>query len=133
MCNFLSMQNEHAILIGNSFPLSLIRRSIRMEPQPISVLQMALAGKRVVSFWGHANTLHRAEEFAGCGLAPESERPILQLNDDLFPTLGTEVFSKVWILSPDYTGRFRPAVGEEVPPEKIEGWQILKITWETHE
>lgn len=127
------MQNNPSILIGNSFPLSLVRRPVRVEPESVSALKVALAGKRIVSFWGHANTLHRAEEFAGCGLAPVSERPVLKLTDDLFPTLGSDVFSEVWILSPDYVGHFRPAVGEVVPPEKISGWQILKLTWEKSE
>ena len=127
------MRNNTSILIGNSFPLSLIRRDVTIEPQPHSALKSALDGKRIVSFWGHTNTLARAEEFAGCGLAPKSERPVLKLNDDHFPTLGNQAFSEVWILSPDYIGHFRPAVGEEVPPEKISGWQILKLTWETHE
>ena len=38
-------------------------------------------------------------------------------------------FRKCFILSADYVGNFRPAVGEEVSLEKIKGWQVLKIEW----
>ncbi len=125
------MNKTSSILIGNSFPLSLIRRKVSIEPQPLAALRTVLDGRRVVSFWGHANTLARAEEFVGCNLVPASNRPVLKLTHDLLPTLENETFSEVWILSPDYTDHFRPAIGEEVPPEKIAGWQILKLTWES--
>jgi hypothetical protein len=124
------MQTDKSILIGNSFPLSLIRRAVTIQPQTPTALRNAMRDVHVVSFWGHANTLQLAETFLECGLAPKSERPVLNLSGENLPTLGNQTFSEAWILSPDYIGNFRPAAGEEVSPEKIRGWQILKITWE---
>ena len=138
------MQNNPSILIGNSFPLSLIRRTVRMEPLPLEALQKAASGKTIVSFWGHANTLSIASAYTALDLAPQqpygrlvsrpsarpSHRPILSLSSKNLPTLDNQTFRECWIVSPDYVSSFRPAIGEEVPPEKIAGWQILKITWE---
>lgn len=124
------MQTSKSILIGNSFPLSLIRRKVTIQMQALDALRDAVSKATVVSYWGHDNTLCLAETFAGCGLAPMSERPVLNLSDENLPALGSQVFFEVWILSPDYIGSFRPAAGEEVPAEQISGWQILKITWE---
>ena len=36
-------------------------------------------------------------------------------------------FGEVWLLSPNYVASFRPAVGEEVPAEKIARWQVLRL------
>ncbi len=124
------MQTSKSILIGNSFPLSLIRRNVTIEMQTLEILREALNGGTVVSFWGHGNTLRVAEKFTGCGLAPSSERPVLTLSAENLPTFGNQTFSEVWIVSPDYIGNFRPGIGDEVPAEKISGWQILKLTWE---
>lgn len=124
------MQNNSSILIGNSFPLSLIRRPIRIEPQTLEALKISTRDKKIVSFWGHKNTLKRAEQFTGMDLTPSSNRPVIQLQESRLPSLVGQTFCACWILSPDYISSFRPAIGEEVPPEKITGWQILKITWE---
>jgi hypothetical protein len=124
------MQNNRAILIGNAFPLSLVRSPVRIVPATVAELQSAAAGKRVVSFWGHANTLTPAEKFCGLPLMPAAERPVLRLNAAALPTLNGWVFAECWILSPEYAESFRPGVGQEVPEDQITDWRILKITWE---
>ena len=43
--------------------------------------------------------------------------------------VGADVAS-CWLLSPDYLEGFRPAIGVEVVPEQIEGWHVLKLTWQ---
>jgi len=125
------MQNKPSILIGNSFPLSLIRRPVQIEPQTFEALQEAKQNAEIFSFWGHANTLDVAEQFTGISLQPKTKRPALQLQESRLPQLYGQTFCECWVLSPDYIDNFRPAIGEEVPPEKIKDWQILKLTWET--
>ena len=117
------------ILIGNSFPLSLIRRRVVMVPCPLETLLTELKGNKIVSFWGHRNTLAAANRLLGYDLTPKMERPVVCLTPDFFPELDDTVFSECWILSPNYCSDFRPAIGEEIPPEKIAGWQCLKITF----
>lgn len=124
------MNSNASILIGNSFPLSLIRRPVHIEPQPLAAMQAAADGAEIHSFWGHENTLAAAEAFCGLDLKPETARPALALRESGLPSLGGQAFRTCWILSPDYAEPFRPAVGEEVAPESIRGWQILKLTWE---
>ena len=118
------------ILIGNSFPFSLIRRRVEIEPVSLDVLTRHLSGgEEVVSFWGHANTLAAAEALTGCSLKPETERPSLDLSPNNLPVFQGRTFEECWILSPQYINNFRPKVGEEVSAEKIEAWQVLRIRW----
>lgn len=118
------------ILIGNSFPLSLIRRKVVVEPMPLDRLREAIsAADGILSFWGHANTLPAAEQAVGQSLAPASERPVLALSPDQYPVFQAKTFTECWILSPDYTENFRPKVGEEVPADKIQSWQVLRMEW----
>lgn len=124
------MKSNSSILIGNAFPLSLVRRPVRIVPATPEELHAAAQGKTIASFWGHANTLKQAERFSGLPLAPTVERPTVQLQESGLPSLVGQTFCECWIISPDYIDGFRPAVGEEVPPDRIVGWQILKITWE---
>jgi hypothetical protein len=124
------MKNNASILIGNSFPLSLIRRPVRIEPQTFEDLHRAAGGNRVLSFWGHENSRPLAEAFIDFSLKPHTARPALSLRKSGLPTLGGQTFRECWVLSPDYAEPFRPAVGEEVSVGQIEGWRILKLTWE---
>jgi len=119
-----------SVLVGNSFPLSMVRRRVVIEPVSIGTLQAALKGKAVRSFWGHANTLSAINHCLGLDLTPPTDRPAL-FCDPLtrFPTLDGQVFSECWVVSPEYEPGFRPAVGEEVSSEKIKGWQVLRLTW----
>lgn len=118
------------VLIGNSFPLSLIRkRKVVIQEVRLEELKQKLNEAEIFSFWGHRNTLRAAEQIAKCSLEPRIERPALVLSEDYLPTLYGETFNECWILSPDYISGFRPAIGEEVTEDKIINWIVLKINW----
>ncbi len=117
------------ILIGNSFPLSLIRTKVVIEPQPLTALQAALAGKHIYSFWGHPNTLAAANQVVGTDLTPIKERPALQMTSQGMPVLDGQTFDECWVLSPDYGSNSRPPIGEELDVSRISGWCVLKLTW----
>ena len=119
------------VLVGNSFPFSLVRcERLVVEQRPVAELRAALAGMEVVSFWGHKNTRAVAEAVLGVSLAPRTERPAVTLSVEGLPVLDGYTFDTCWLLSPDYSDGFRPAVGAEVGPEQIEGWHALKLTWQ---
>jgi hypothetical protein len=124
-----SFIGKELLLLGNSFPLSLIRRRVEIKPVGVESLREELDGREVASFWGHANTLSAARQVLGRDVTPSSERPVLALTPEGLPTLQGVVFHECWILSPNYASGFRPAVGEEVKMEVVTGWQVLKITW----
>ena len=117
------------ILIGNSFPLSLIRRQVVITPCVLDELRQQLSVNEIVSFWGHRNTLAAVNRCLGADLAPAVERPALSLSAEKLPVYDGEVFDECWILSPEYRDGFRPAVGEEVAAEQILGWQCLHLTF----
>ena len=122
---------EKKLLIGNAFPFSLVRCEwLAVESRPLEALQTALSGAKVVSFWGHANTRAAAERVLGVSLLLRKERPAVMLSPDRRPMLDGEVFGECWLLSPDYPAGFRPAIGQEVAPEQIAGWHVLKLTWQ---
>lgn len=121
---------KEKILIGNSFPLSLIRRPVRMFPCSQEELKNALVSGEIVSYWGHRNTLAAANALLGYDLTPRSDRPVVRLTADFLPELEGIKFKECWIVSPNYSSDFRPAIGEEIPPEKIASWQCLKIIFE---
>ena len=122
--------SEHAILLGSTFPLMLIRRRVVIEPVAVDTLRRQLVMRQVVSFWGHANTVAVANALLGIEVAPETVRPALTTTPEGYPALVDHVFDECWILSPDYAPGFRPAIGEEVTPDKIIGWQTLRLKWE---
>ena len=119
------------LLIGSTFPLSLIRRAVCIEPKRMNELISRISSAdRIYSFWGHSNTLNAVNDLLGCDISPDVQRPSIMLNNDKFPILNGQVFSECWVISPDYVEGFRPAIGVEVKPEQITGWQILKIDWD---
>lgn len=118
------------ILIGNTFPFRLIRRHLTVEPVPLDELRRAVAGRRIVSFWGHDNTLQAASEAAGFDLSPAAARSVLTLSEDGLPSLGGEVFSECWVLSPDCRRSFRPSVGDEIRTCEICSWRCLHLVWQ---
>lgn len=118
-----------SVLIGNSFPLSLIRRRAMIEPKALAELQQRLRAAIAMSFWGHRNTLKPASALLGVDLTPVGERPVLTLDKAGLPVFEGKAFPECWVLSPDYTPGYRPAVGEEVAMDKIIGWQVLLITF----
>lgn len=86
-------------------------------------------GCEVVSFWGHENTRAAAEGVLGVSLKPKVARPALTVASDGCPSLEGESFKTCWVLSPDYVEGFRPAIGQEVAPESITGWSVVKMEW----
>lgn len=101
-----------------------------MMPYDLGLLREALSMRPVRSFWGHRDTVQAASRLLGVRVDPASERPVITLTDDGYPMLEGEVFKECFVLSPDYRAGFRPAVGSEVSPEDIRGWQVLRIVWE---
>ena len=123
------MSAPRPILISNSFPFSLIRRPVNVRPRGLDELGAALRSRPFASAWGHANTVALAGELIGIDLTPASERPALTLSDDLLPVLDGRSFDECWLLSPDYTPGFRPQVNQELSPDHIRGWQVLRLHW----
>lgn len=117
------------LLVGNTFPLTLIRRKIVISPEPLPGLQLAASGKRIASFWGHANTLCSASKVTELDLTPRTERPVLELSSEGLPMLDGQVFQECWVISPDYRENFRPNVNQTVDAINIINWQCLKISW----
>jgi hypothetical protein len=118
------------ILLGSTFPLSLIRRTVIIRPQSLETLRTQLAGRPVVSFWGHPNTVADARQHLGIDVTPPNgQRPALSLTTDQLPLLEGQVFTECWVLSPEYAKGFRPGIGQEVGKEKLTGWQVLQIVW----
>lgn len=118
------------ILLGNSFPLSLIRRPVSIKPFSAEELRRLLKGTALHSFWGHDNTLRVASQWLGVDLTPKMERPVIVLSPDGFPQLDALLFRKCFILSPDYRQGFRPAIGVEVSEDDIVNWTALEMIWE---
>lgn len=117
------------ILIGNAFPLTLIRRGVRIEPATWEELRERAAAVGWLSFWGHDNTRAAVAEHLGFDPVPHTARPALGLAENMLPTLAGHVFSEVWILSPNYIENFRPSIGVEITPEKIASWQVLRLSF----
>ena len=117
------------ILIGSTFPISLIRRKVTIEPSDICELRRKAAISQIFSFWGHDNTVSAAGTLLGFDVTPKSQRPALVLNSEFLPELEGHIFTECWVVSPDYIAGFRPEIGSEVSSGKIIGWQILKMTW----
>ncbi len=115
--------------IGNSFPMTLIRREVRIFPISTEDMECRLCSEPWLSFWGHPNTLAIVNELTGCDLTPKMERPALQLNDMGFPVLFGCPAKECLILTPAYRPGFRPALGIEVAMDDILGWQTLNIEW----
>lgn len=118
------------VLIGNAFPMSLVRNHcVTVAEVPLRTVAAAARAGRVHSFWGHENTRAAAEALLGVGLKPAMPRPALALDAAGYPTLDGVRFTTCYVLSPDYRAGFRPAVGEEVADADIRGWHALKLTW----
>ena len=129
----LKIKNEK-ILIGNSFPFSLVRcKKLTVERRSMCDLQEALLDREVVSFWGHDNTRKIAEKMLGVALMPKQNRAALSLSKNARPMLDGNEFDSCWLLSPDYPEGFRPAIGIEIGLDMIRGWHVLKLIWKGDE
>ncbi len=127
LCGMTNQQTK--ILVGNSFPFSLIRRRVTVEPVRVEWVRAAMAGAEIHSFWGHAATRAAAESVLGISLATAKERPELLLSSDNLPMLDGHAFDACYVCSPNYVSGFRPKIGEEVSADQIVGWQTLLISW----
>ena len=116
-------------LTGNSFPMSLVRRRVMIEPHSLEEYKQQLATGDWKSYWGHENTLSAAQAVCGFDLRPQERRPAVTLDAEGYPSLYGESYKECWVLSPEYEAGFRPALGEEVSLERIVGWQVLRIVW----
>lgn len=117
------------ILISNSFPFTLVRRSVRVEPRSVGDLLTAMHEHPWVSAWGHENTVELAGALACANLRPNTSRPALSLDEALLPSLEGQSFEEIWLLSPDYAPGFRPQIGQEVAADEISRWQVLLISF----
>ena len=81
-------------LTGSTFPLSLIRRPVLVEPETMENYVRRLQTDTWESFWGHANTLALASRMTGCNLTPKEARPVVQLSQDGHPQLYGQTYSE---------------------------------------
>jgi hypothetical protein len=117
------------VLVGSTFPLSLVRRPVLITPERVETLRTLLRQQGFASFWGHEATAGIAAALLDMDIRPATPRPALRLTAENLPALDGEVFTECWVLSPEYEAGYRPQIGEEVAGEKIHGWQVLKIRW----
>ncbi len=129
MTNSLASSSPIPFLTGSTFPLSLIRRRVVIETASLEEYLRRLQTGEWTSFWGHTNTLALANALTGVDLTPKTARPALLLNQENFPTLDGREYRECWVMSPDYRPGFRPVIGQEVLPDEIQGWQILRMQW----
>ncbi len=117
------------MLIGNSFPFTLIRREVNVVPVSLEEVCAQRAVSEVYSYWGHEGTVGIASDWLGVSLKPKCERPAIVLSEDGYPMLDGMEFRACYVCSPSYAAGFRPKIGEDVTADKIVGWQTLKMTW----
>lgn len=116
------------ILLGNSFPMGLVKRPARLTPLRKEDLLALLKDKEIVSYWGHQNTVSLASAYLGREIP--CRRVALGLSRDLFPSIDGETFQEVILLTPEYRSGFRPQIGVEPTPEDIREWGVLRISFE---
>jgi hypothetical protein len=116
-------------LIGNAFPMTLVRRAVAITPIDVGDLRDSLTDAKIVSFWGHDNSLVAASKFVGRDLTPKTNRPVVTLNSTGFPTLDGREFREVYIISPNYDSTVRPGLEKEESMTNIIGWTILKLSF----
>lgn len=117
-------------LTGNSFPLNLIVRPVRIYPKTLEQYRAALRRGEWVSFWGHTNTLHAVRQAVEFDLTPRESRAVISLDAEGYPMLYGESYRECWILAPQYVSARRPAIGAEVELSGIQSWRALQILWE---
>ena len=120
-------------LVGNTFPLTLVRGwRVRVEEVGREAFRAA-GGGALVSFWGHGETRAAAEAWLGLpagALEPREARPAVRLDAAGLPTLEGRSFRECWVLSQDVAGGGRPAPGMAAAPAAITAWHLLRLTWE---
>lgn len=118
-----------AVLFGNIYPTSLVRRSTLMTPISISDARQLLE-TGFTSYWGHSNTVQAASDLLGLDIRPTVERPTVILDEGTkLPTLSGCIYSQVIVLSPESCPGLRPQPGIEINVSDILGWQCLLVTF----
>lgn len=119
------------LLIGNSFPMNLIKRKVCITTETTDLLRAKIAeSKTVYSFWGHSNTVKVASDICGYDLTPDAGlRPELNVSAMGLPCFDGIEFNECWILSPEYIKNYRPNIGEEVQIDMIKKWNVLHMKW----
>lgn len=115
------------VLLGNTFPLTLVRREVRIYPITVDEAKALLTIAGFNSFWGHTNTATVAKAQLGFDVMPKTERPALVIDEDGLPGLNGEHSDTIVVLSPTYRSGFRPAMGQEVTEADIVGWEPLLV------
>lgn len=118
------------IIIGNTFPLSMIKREVRIYPISIESLREIIQNSdEVYSYWGHANTIRIAEKFLNVMFQRKDFRKHLSLSLCNKPLWNDIEFKKCFVLSPNYKNGFRPSINKEVTIDEIVSWQALVVEW----
>lgn len=125
----LIKKDGQPLLLGNSFPLSLISRTVVVHPMSMACLKRELVGRPVLSFWGHDNTAPLVSARLGVTIRPGTPRPTLSLGKNGYPEMNGQSFQECWIVSPVRHDKSRLRIGEEVQASSIIGWQILRLYW----
>ena len=60
---------------------------------------------------------------------PSTFRGQIKLSNKNFPVFNCVEFKECYIVSPIAIGNLRHNIGEELKPEEIVSWQLLKIEW----
>lgn len=118
------------ILISNSFPFSLIRRRVVVEPSTVPDLLTAMHARPWVSAWGHQNTVDLASKLLSADLRTRIEKPTLTLQETRLPQFEGNVFSEVWLLSITPIDGLSREEQREIQPHQIKDWQVLRLVWE---
>lgn len=114
--------------IGNTFPTSLIRRTVTIRPiDKAFYASLVSSDAKLHSYWGHANTIAAANQFLGVDVTPPSARRAISLNSDNLPMLDGVLLDGIIVVSPTYVSGYRPAEGEVSSPDKIVAWQLLLV------
>lgn len=123
------LNKTKTVLIGNSFPASLIRRDVNVHCVSVDDVRVRLQGAQIHSFWGHSETLPAVDALLGVSLKPRVPRPVLLLSPDGLPMLDGQAFSSCYVCSPDCRPGFRHQEGQVLSQSDIVGWQLLRFDW----
>ena len=123
--------NVSHLLIGNSFPLALIKIPVRIFPLSLQLVrQMLRNAKSVTSYWGHDNTLRSISELLEEDLTPHTPRPSLLIDPFGCPVMGGKAFSHCIVASPVFPTGIRPNSNDQSKILKdLTGWNFRLIDW----
>ena len=113
------------LLVGNTFPMHLIRKRVTITPIPEWHGASMLSRHQIFSFWGHRNSLAAVNEFTGKDLTPVIERPAVLLSERNYPYFEGVEFKRVLVISPILKLGVR--LDHELELDEIDGWTFLLI------